>query len=109
MATIHPSTLKFLKDLAKHNDREWFASRKQSYLDSLENVSDFADQLIIEMNKHDELDNTSGRKSIYRIYNDVRFSKDKSPYKVRFAFSLSRATKFRRGGYYVHIKPGAAI
>ena len=108
MATIDPSTLKFLKELAKHNDRDWFAAHKESYLKALQNVSDFADQLIIEMNRHDELDNTSGKKSIYRIYNDVRFSKDKSPYKVRFAFSLSRATKFRRGGYYVHIKPGGS-
>ena len=106
MTTIHPSTLKFLKDLAKHNDREWFAAHKESYLEAQQNMANFIDRLIIEMNKHDELDNTSGRKSLYRIYNDVRFSKDKSPYKVHFAFSLSRATKFRRGGYYVNIKPG---
>jgi uncharacterized protein (TIGR02453 family) len=108
MTTIHPSTLKFLKELAKHNDRDWFTARKQSYLDAQENVCCFIDELIIEMNKHDQLDHTSGKKSLYRIYNDVRFSKDKSPYNVRFAFSLSRATKLRRGGYYVIIKPGAS-
>ena len=107
MAAIHPSTLKFLKDLSKHNDRDWFAAHKQSYLDAQQNMCDFIDRLIIEMNKHDELDNVSGKKSLYRIYNDVRFSKDKSPYNPRFAFSLSRATKFRRGGYYMSIKPGA--
>jgi uncharacterized protein (TIGR02453 family) len=72
-------------------------------------MSGFIDQLIIEMNRHDELDNVSGKKSLYRIYNDVRFSKDKSPYKARFAFSLSRATKFKRGGYYMSIKPGASF
>ena len=105
MTTIHPSTLKFLKDLAKHNDRDWFAAHKQVYLDAQQYVAVFVDALIIVMNKHDELDNVSGKKSIYRIYNDVRFSKDKSPYKVRFAFSLSRSTKLKRGGYYVHIKP----
>jgi uncharacterized protein (TIGR02453 family) len=108
MTSIHPSTLKFLKDLAKHNDRDWFAAHKQAYLDAQQNVCDFIDELIREMNRHDELDNISGKKSLYRIYNDVRFSKDKSPYNVRFAFSLSRATKFRRGGYYVHIKPGGS-
>ena len=108
MTTIHQSTLKFLKDLTKHNDRDWFAAHKQSYLDAQQNVCDFIDELIREMNKHDELDNVSGKKSLYRIYSDVRFKKDKSPYNVRFAFSLSRATKFRRGGYYVHIKPGGS-
>ena len=109
MNCIHPSTLKFLKDLAKHNDRDWFAAHRQAYLDAQQNMSDFIDQLIREMNKHDELDNVSGKKSLYRIYNDVRFSKDKSPYNPRFSFSLSRATKLRRGGYYVNIKPGASF
>ena len=105
-ASINPSTLKFLKDLAKNNDRDWFEKHKQQYLNAQENMSVFVDQLIIEMNKHDELDNTSGKKSLYRIYKDVRFSKDKSPYNPRFAFSLSRSTKFKRGGYYMCIKPG---
>jgi uncharacterized protein (TIGR02453 family) len=58
------------------------------------------------MNKHDELETESGKKSLFRIYNDVRFSKDKSPYNPRFAFSLKRATKLKRGGYYMNIKPG---
>ena len=108
-ATIHPSTLKFLQQLAKNNNRDLFNAHKQAYLDAQQNVSSFADQLIIEMNKHDELDNTSGKKSLYRIYNDVRFSKDKSPYKPRFAFSLSRSTKLKRGGYYFNLKPGASF
>ena len=109
MTAIHPSTLKFLKDLAKHNDREWFAAHKPSYLAAQQNMCDFIDKLIIEMNKHDVLDNVSGKKSLYRIYNDVRFSKDKSPYNPRFAFSLSRASKLRRGGYYLSIKPGQSF
>ena len=106
MTAIHTSTLKFLKDLAKHNDREWFVAHKPAYITAQQNMCDFIDKLIMEMNKHDELDNVSGKKSLYRIYNDVRFSKDKSPYNPRFAFSLSRATKLRRGGYYLSIKPG---
>jgi uncharacterized protein (TIGR02453 family) len=66
----------------------------------------FVDDLISEMNKHDVLENVSGKKSLYRIYSDVRFKKDKSPYNVRFAFSLMRAGKQRRGSYYMHLKPG---
>ena len=106
---IQKSTLKFLKDLAKNNNREWFNAHKELYLVAHQNMCDFAEQLIIEMNKHDEIENESGRKSLYRIYNDVRFSKDKSPYSARFAFSLKRATKLRRGGYYVNIKPGSSF
>ena len=104
--SIQPSTLKFLKDLAKHNDREWFAAHKQQYLDAQQNMTEFVDSLIAMMNKHDQLDLVPGKKSLYRIYNDVRFSKDKSPYNARFAFGLQRATKLKRGGYYFHLKPG---
>ena len=107
--TIQPATLKFLKELAKNNNRDWFNDHKQSYLTAQQNVADFVDALIIEMNRHDEIDNTSGKKSLYRIYNDVRFSKDKSPYNPGFRFSLSRSTRFKRGGYYMHIKPGSTF
>lgn len=103
---IQPSTFKFLKDLAKNNNRDWFNKHKDVYLAAHLNMCDWVDALLAEMNKHDVLDNVSGRKSLYRIYNDVRFSKDKSPYNARFAFSMRRATKFRRGGYYMNIKPG---
>jgi uncharacterized protein (TIGR02453 family) len=102
---IQKSTLKFLKDLKQNNNRDWFNLNKSLYLDAHQNMISFADGLIIEMNKHDVIENESGKKSLYRIYNDVRFSKDKSPYNPRFAFSLQRASKLRRGGYYVNITP----
>ena len=105
-ASIYPSTIKFLKDLSKNNNRDWFNAHEQAYQNAHQNMCSFIDQLIIEMNKHDELDNVSGKKSLFRIYNDVRFSKDKSPYNPRFAFSLRRSTKFKRGGYYFNLKPG---
>jgi uncharacterized protein (DUF2461 family) len=57
------------------------------------------------MSNHDALENVSGKKSLYRIYKDVRFSKDKSPYKPRFAVGLQR-TALKRGGYYLNIQPG---
>lgn len=103
---IAASSISFLKELDKNNNREWFNSNKQRYLMANENLAAFADELIHEMNKHDVLENASGKKSLYRIYNDVRFSKDKQPYNPRLAFGLSRATKYRRGGYYMNIKPG---
>ncbi|MDB5228918.1 MAG: hypothetical protein JWN78_3111 [Bacteroidota bacterium] len=103
---IDKSTLKFLKELSASNNRDWFNTHKTTYQDALQNMSMFVDGLIIEMNKHDQIENASGKQSLYRIYNDVRFSKDKSPYNPRFAFSLRRATRHRRGGYYMSIKPG---
>ena len=106
MMSIQPSTLRFLKDLAKNNNRAWFTDHKNQYLAAQSNMMAFIDQLILMMNKHDELETESGKKSLFRIYNDVRFSKDKSPYNPRFAFSLKRATKLKRGGYYMNIKPG---
>ncbi len=106
MVSIQKSTIKFLEELATNNNRDWFNANKQRYLDAQENMSEFVDLLILEMNKHDKLENTSGKKSLYRIYNDVRFSKDKSPYNARFAFGFQRSGKERRGGYYVNIKPG---
>ncbi len=67
------------------------------------------DALISRMSTHDRLENISGRKSLYRIYNDVRFSKDKSPYNPRFAGYLKRSKPELRGGYYIWIKPGGSM
>ena len=103
---ILASTTNFLETLATNNNREWFAENKEPYILAHSNIIAFIDQLILLMNTHDAIENESGKKSLYRIYNDVRFSKDKSPYKPRFAFSLQRATKLKRGGYYMNIEPG---
>lgn len=105
-AQISPDSFEFLRALDANNNREWFALNKEKYLAAHTNMVEFVDQLIALMKKHDEIENESGKKSVYRIYNDVRFSKDKSPYNARFASSLKRATKFKRGGYYLNLKPG---
>ncbi len=105
---IQKSTLNFLKELSKHNDRDWFNQHKDKYLQAQENAWQFADELIVLMNRHDRIETPSGKKSLYRIYNDVRFAKDKSPYNPRFAGYLRRYKPLRRGGYYWWIKPGAS-
>lgn len=109
MKTIQATSLQFLSNLAKNNNREWFTVNKNLYTAAHEDVTAFVDELIVKMNKHDELETVSGNKALYRIYKDVRFSKDKTPYNPRFAFNLQRATKFKRGGYYVLLKPGASF
>lgn len=105
---IQKSTFDFLKKLAQNNNRDWFNTNKDRYEDAKQNAESFMDALIAKMNSHDRLENVSGRKSLYRIYNDVRFSKDKSPYNPRFAGYLKRSKPELRGGYYIWIKPGGS-
>jgi len=104
--TIKPSNLEFLKLIKKNNDRDWFNKHKERYLTELQNIELFADALLIEMNKHDVIETVSGKKSLHRIYRDVRFSKDKTPYNSHWGGSFKRATKLRRGSYYFHLAPG---
>src|ERR1700747_715729 len=103
---IIPANLEFLKLLKKNNNREWFAKHKERFLQEQQQMIDFADALLLEMNKHDVLETESGKKSLFRIYRDTRFAKDKTPYKTNWAGGFQRATKKRRGGYYFHIEPG---
>ncbi len=106
MSKISPSTFEFLNDLKANNNRDWFTENKPRYQEAHQNVIDFFDALINEMKKVDNIANESGKKSLMRIYRDVRFSKDKTPYAPRLSGSLKRATKWLRGGYYVHFEPG---
>ncbi|RZM27697.1 MAG: DUF2461 domain-containing protein, partial [Pedobacter sp.] len=103
---IYPSSLEFLKTLKANNNREWFAIHKDRYLAELELIEGFADELLNGLNTHDVIETLSGKKSLYRIYRDTRFSKDKIPYKTHWSGSFKRATKYRRGGYYFHVEPG---
>jgi uncharacterized protein (TIGR02453 family) len=103
---IEKATLTFLKELERNNNREWFTTNKSRFLEAQANVIQFLNELIVRMNQHDRLETPSGKESLYRIYNDVRFSKDKTPYNPRFAGNLRRQKPMLRGGYYFWIKPG---
>jgi len=104
--TISKEGFDFLKQIKKNNNRDWFNAHKDLYLESHKNAIGFADGLIELMNKHDDIETVSGKKSLYRIYRDVRFSKNKAPYKTHWGGYLTRATNQLRGGYYFHIEPG---
>lgn len=106
---IPVSTLKFLKDLQANNNRPWFNDQKPRYQEAHAHLVEFAENLISAMSQHDLLEPMTGKKSLFRIYRDTRFAKDKTPYKGHFSGSLKRATKLRRGGYYYHIEPGASF
>ena len=106
MTQIKASTFNFLKDLEKNNNRDWFTENKMRYQAEHEEMISFADALLSKMNEHDVIETPTGKKSLMRIYRDVRFSKDKSPYKIHWGGGFRRASEQRRGGYYYHIQPG---
>ncbi|MBL4651487.1 MAG: DUF2461 domain-containing protein [Flavobacteriales bacterium] len=109
MSTITKANFDFLKQLSKNNNRDWFTENKPLYITNHEQMIGFADAVLIEMQKHDNIETISGKKSLHRIYRDVRFSKDKSPYKNHWGGGFKRATKLLRGGYYYHIEPGNTV
>ena len=100
--------LKFLKSIAKNNDREWFEKNKPKYLEAKQLHEDFLEVLHKELLKFDEgLAGLNPRKLAFRIYRDVRFSKDKRPYKVNMGAGFSPKGKMMQDpGYYIHIEPG---
>ena len=103
---IRKESVDFLKTLSKNNNRDWFNEHKDTYTKVHDNIVDFADALLAELNKHDNIETPSGKKSLYRIYKDVRFSKDKTPYNSHWSGGFKRATKQLRGGYYFRIQAG---
>jgi uncharacterized protein (TIGR02453 family) len=99
---------KFLKDLSKNNDRDWFDKNKSKYLAAKEEFDVFVAAALDEFIKFDgSLHGLNPKKLTFRIYRDVRFSKDKRPYKINMGASFSSAGKgMGRPGYYLHIEPG---
>ena len=108
-ARIDKSSLDFLNLLRSNNERDWFNANKLAFETEQQKVEAFADALLAELNKSDVIETPSGKKSLYRIYRDTRFSKDKTPYKTHWSGSFKRATRYRRGGYYFHIEPNGSF
>jgi uncharacterized protein (TIGR02453 family) len=102
------TVLKFLKDISKNNNREWFEKNKPKYLVLKTSFEDFLEAFHKELLKFDEsLGGLNPRKMGFRIYRDVRFSKDKRPYKINMGAGFSANGKMEQEpGYYVHIEPG---
>lgn len=102
MNRIPGEALDFLQALEKNNNREWFDEHKPEFKALEKEMKTFYNDLAILLNQHDQIEKTKA----FRIYRDVRFSKDKTPYKTHFAASFKRKKPALRGGYYLHIKPG---
>jgi uncharacterized protein (TIGR02453 family) len=108
---IDKSTLEFLKNLSKNNNREWFNANKPLYEKGKKNILDVTLYLISEIGKSDKsVQYVNPEECLFRIYKDVRFSKDKNPYKTNFgSFIIKGGRKTPGAGYYLHIEPGKSF
>ncbi len=109
MATISKNTMKFLKDLKANNNREWFTENKGRYEEAKEDFEIFITALLKNIAKFDpSVADVNPKKAIFRIYRDVRFGKDKSPYKINLGAHLTASPTqvHDRAGYYIQIQPG---
>lgn len=109
---IQPQTLEFLKELVDNNNRDWFQANKERYDKARENVIELAATVITKLHKIDptvsaDLD---PKKCVMRIYRDIRFSKNKTPYKNNFGISLpTQGSKLGGVEYYLQIQPGKSF
>jgi uncharacterized protein (TIGR02453 family) len=106
--TVDPApVLSFLKQLEKNNDRAWFDAHRSEYNSALGRFEDFVAALIIEISTFEDLAGVAPKDCMFRIYRDVRFSKDKSPYKAYVAASIGPGGRRSLGfPFYVHVAPG---
>jgi uncharacterized protein (TIGR02453 family) len=108
---LQSSTLKFLKGLAKNNDRSWFEANRTQYEEAKQDFENFIQALLDRHSRKDEdLKELTGKKCTFRINRDIRFSKDKSPYKSNMGASMNRGGKKSIfAGYYFHCEPGKSF
>jgi uncharacterized protein (TIGR02453 family) len=103
--------LQFLQELSENNNREWFQLNRARYNESREKMVFITDILISEIRKFDpDIPYMDPKDCLFRIFRDVRFSNDKSPYKTHFGSFIARGgRKSLRAGYYIHIEPGGSF
>lgn len=102
------TTLKFLSALKNNNNRDWFEANKEQYTLSKTELEEIVGKLISGIAKFDPLvKELEPKNCIFRIYKDVRFSKDKTPYKTNLGASITPGgKKIQAPGYYFHVEPG---
>jgi uncharacterized protein (TIGR02453 family) len=108
---ISQQAFQFLLNLKKNNNKDWFIANKSSYEKVKEEFEEFIYALIVQIIKFDKnIPVLNAKDYIFRIYRDVRFSKDKSPYKTHLGAHITSAKSkseiHSRAGYYIHIEPG---
>lgn len=108
---ISKDSIQFLADLKKNNNREWFLANKKRYEAYKKEYYQLAQQFIDALAQQDPaLGAIQVKDVVFRINRDIRFSKDKSPYKTNMAFWVSAGNKnWTQSGYYVHVEPGSSF
>ena len=99
MQAIPKNTISFLKELKLNNNRDWFNENKERFNTILSEVKIFAQEVNDSLNVSDDIE----KLKIFRIYRDLRFSKDKTPYKKNIGMAFHRSKPELRGGYYLEI------
>lgn len=99
--TVSQNLLDFFKKLERNNDRDWFNEHKKEFKKIESETKTFYKSLFVLLKQHDDVDDLK----MFRIYRDVRFSKNKDPYKTHLGCSYHRKKPELRGGYYVHVQP----
>jgi len=108
---IQATTIKFLKDLKKNNNRPWFEEHRKQYENAKADLLLLVEQLIAAIGTFDKpIGNLEAKNCTFRINRDVRFSKNKDPYKSNIAAYFNKDGKKGIGaGYYLHIEPGKSF
>ncbi|MBL7740895.1 MAG: DUF2461 domain-containing protein [Chitinophagaceae bacterium] len=108
---LQSSTLKFLKDLKKNNNKPWFDSHRKEYESAKSDFAGFVQAVIDKHSKNDPaIKSLVAKDCMFRINRDVRFSKDKSPYKTNMGAYINKGGKKSLfGGYYFHCEPGQSF
>lgn len=108
---LQTSTLKFLKDLKKNNNKPWFDANRKAYEAAKADYLLFVQAVIEKHSKKDpSIAHLVAKDCIFRINRDVRFSKDKSPYKSNMgAYMTKDGKKSFSAGYYFHMEPGGSF
>lgn len=108
---LQSSTLKFLKDLSKNNNKPWFDANRKQYENAKNDFAIFIQGIIDKHGKKDEsIAHLKAKDCMFRINRDVRFSKDKSPYKNNMGAYINKGgKKALSGGYYFHCQPGQSF
>ena len=108
---IAKEALGFLKKLENNNNRDWFQANKKDFDKANANLTEFTAYLIEKVSKFDpEIAGIEARSCVFRIYRDIRFSKDKSPYKTNLGAYISPGgRKSMLPGYYFHVQPGQSF
>ncbi len=102
---------KFLKELSKNNNRQWFHEHKEFYHKAREEFENFVKELIHRISEFDQrIFNVSPQESIFRINRDMRFARDKSPYKINLGAHIAPfGRRSHYAGYYFHLQPGGSF